>query len=88
MWTKAQIRKKKPDGTDKASGEKSSSGNGDAIITPLKVSIEEKQTARSAITRSDSVKRAYVIAGLLFIITGKLTTTYWQGRERPKAMLL
>ena len=65
-------QKKKPDGTDKASEEKSSSGNGDAIITPLKVSIKEKQTARSAITRSDSVKRAYVIAGLLFIITGGL----------------
>ena len=33
---------KKSDDTNQASGEESSSGNGDAIITPLKVSIEEK----------------------------------------------
>ena len=61
---------KKPDGTNKASGEKPSSGNGDAIITPLKVSIEDKKTAGSTITGSDSVKRVYVIAGLIIMIIG------------------
>jgi len=50
---------KKPDDTKKASGEKSSSGKGDTIITPLKVSIEEKKTSHSNVTQSDSVKRLY-----------------------------
>jgi len=63
---------KKPDDTKKASGEKSSSGKGDTIITPLKVSIEEKKTSHSNVTQRDSVKRLYIIAGLLIIIIGGL----------------
>ena len=63
---------KKRDRTNKTSGEKSSSKSGDAIITPLKVSIEEKNITHSTITQSDSAKRAYVIAGLLIMIIGGL----------------
>jgi hypothetical protein len=63
---------KKSDDNNHVPGEESSSSNGDALITPLKVSIEENKTAPSTITQSDSVKRAYVIAGLIIIIIGGL----------------
>lgn len=63
---------KKSDGLDKAPRDESSSTNGDAIITPLKISIEDKKTVSSTYTQSDSVKRFSVIAGLILLILGGL----------------
>ena len=63
---------KKSDGSDKAPRDESSSTNGDAIITPLKIPIEDKKTASSTFTQNDSVKRFSVIAGLLLLIIGGL----------------
>ena len=63
---------KKSDGPDKATRDESSSNNGDAIITPLKISIEDKKTVSSTFTQNDSVKRFSVIAGLLLLILGGL----------------
>ena len=63
---------KKPDGPDKAPRDESSSTNGDAVITPLKISIEEKKTVSSTLTQPDSVKRFSVIVGLLLLIIGGL----------------
>ncbi len=63
---------KKSDGPDQATRDESSSRNGDAIITPLKISIEDKKTVSSTYTQSDSVKRFSVIAGLILLILGGL----------------
>lgn len=63
---------KKSDGPGKTTRKASSSANRDVIITPLKISIEEKKTASSTYTQSDSVKRFSVIAGLLLLILGGL----------------
>ena len=78
---------KKSDGNNQAPGEESSSSNGDAIITPLKLSIEEK-TAPSTITRSDSVKRVYVIAGLSIIIIGGLGLFSYLSRNPVRTVSL
>jgi hypothetical protein len=63
---------KKPDGADKTIRDETFSTNGDAVITPLKISIEEKKTASSTLTQPNSVKRFSVIAGLFLLIIGGL----------------
>ena len=72
---------KKSDGNNQVPGEESSSRNGDALITPLKVSIEGKKTAPSTSTGRDSVKRVYVIAGLIIMIVGGLALFSYLSRN-------
>ena len=78
---------KKSDGNNQVPGEEPSSSSGDAIITPLKLSIEEK-TDPSTITQSDSAKRFYVLAGLLIMIAGGLGLFSYLSRNPVRTVSL
>jgi tetratricopeptide (TPR) repeat protein len=79
---------KKSEGNNHIPGEESSSSNGDALITPLKVPIQGEKTARSTIPRSDSAKRVYVIAGLLIMIVGGLWLFSYLSRNPVRTVSL